>query len=108
MSLNKDFEDVYEFYVQSLIDMIGKQHDHVDVNELQSIWRSIKKPLRKRKPRPPNKTFPTVDLEYQKRKTHLESMRYDDLYRHCIRNGLQPPNNKNDMIKVILTRMYPS
>jgi len=111
--LNKDFQDVCEFYVQSLIDSIGKQHAHVDVEELQSIWREIMKPaVRKHKPRQNGENAPStptiMDLEYEKRKTQLETMRYDDLYRHCVRNGLQPPNNKEDMVRVILTRMYPS
>lgn len=108
--LNKDFQEVYEFYVQSLINMIGEQHAHVDVAELQTIWKDITKPPRKSsKPKQVIENAPiSVDVEYEKRKNHLESMRYDDLYRHCIRNGLQPPNNKDDMIRVILTRMYPS
>lgn len=110
--LNKDFQEVCEFYVQSLIHSIGEHHDHVDVEELQSIWREIMRPARKHKTRPNVESAPAtptiIDLEFEKRKTQLETMRYDDLYRHCVRNGLQPPNNKEDMVRVILTRMYPS
>lgn len=108
--LNKDFQEVYEFYVQSLIDTIGEQHAHVDVAELQTIWKDIMKPPRKsNKPKQVIEKVPiSVDVEYEKRKKQLETMRYDDLCRHCVRNGLQPPNNKDDMIRVILTRMYPS
>lgn len=108
--LNKDFQEVCEFYVQSLINTIGEHHAHVDVEELQSIWREIMKPARKHKTRQNagSVPIPVMDLEYEKRKNQLENMRYDDLYRHCVRNGLQPPNNKDDMIRVILTRMYPS
>lgn len=111
--LNKDFQEVCEFYVHSLIDSIGEQHAHVDVEELQSIWREVLTPaVRKRKTTQDAGNAPTpavaTDPEYEKRKTQLETMRYDDLYRHCVRNGLQPPNNKEDMVRVILTRMYPS
>lgn len=108
--LNKDFQEVCEFYVQSLIDTIGKQHAHIDVAELQSIWKDIIKPARKLKKKKIAESTPTpaMNLEYEKRKNQLANMRYDDLYRHCVRNGLQPPNNKDDMVKVILTRMYSS
>lgn len=110
--LNKDFQEVCEFYIQSFISTIGKQHAHVDVEELQSVWREIIKPVRKHKTKIQNvqsaPSLTTIDLEYEKRKTKLETMRYDELYRHCVRNGLQPPNNKDDMIRVILTRLYPS
>ena len=114
--LHKDFQEVYEFYVQSFIDTIGKQYGHVDVAEVQSIWEETLKPVvRKRRHTLRNTASTTastlrldVDLEYEKRKKQLEMMRYDDLFRHCVRNGLQPPNNKDDMVRVILTRMYPS
>jgi len=109
MSLNKDFQDIYEFYVQNLIEAIGEQHTHVNTKELRSIWKDIKNPSPKcSKPREPQRIVPPPNLEYEKTRNQLGMMRYDDLYRHCVRNGLQPPVNKEDMIKVILTRMYPS
>jgi hypothetical protein len=107
MSLNKDFQDIYEFYVQDLIGSIGENHTHVDVEELRSIWKDIRNPKRS-KPTGPQRIVPPPNLEYEKTRNQLGMMRYDDLHRHCVRNGLQPPTNKEDMIKVILTRMYPS
>ena len=109
MSLNKDFEEIYEFYVQSLIESIGKHHTHVNIAELKTIWKQIKTPVRKTKP-PKVCPNPPVEqnIEYEKRKNHLENMQYDDLYRHCVRNGFHPPAKKHDMIKLILTRWYPS
>ena len=108
--LNKDFQQVYEFYVQSFIDTIGKEYAHVDVAELHSIWEEILKPAKKRTTTTtiPQPAATLLDQEYEKRKTHLETMRYEELLRHCVRNRLQPPNNKDDMVRVILTRMYPS
>ncbi len=98
--MNKDMDDVYEFYVRSLMDRIGELHTHVDMAELRSIWRDIKRPVRRRRTRPQRDSL----SEYEKRKRQLEGMRYEDLCRHCVRNGLQPPNNRDDMIKIILTR----
>lgn len=107
MSLNKDFQDIYEFYVQDLIDTIGQHHTHVNVEELRSLWKGIRNPKRSKSSQS-TPEMPPANLEYEKTKNQLETMRYDDLCRHCVRNGLQPPVNKEDMIKVILTRMYPS
>lgn len=102
-SLNKDMEEVYEFYVQSLIEMIGEQHAHIGVAELRSIWKDIKKPAHKKK-----QPSTDHDREYDKRKRQLENMRYEDLYRHCVRNGLQPPPKKEDMVRIIMTRILHS
>lgn len=113
MSLNRDFEEIYEFYVQSLIEMIGEKHNHIDTKELNIIWKDIKKPSNIKKKKTDDKQIlnNNFDFEYEKKKNQLasslNSMKYDDLYRHCLRNGIQPPNNRNDMIKAIITKMNP-
>jgi hypothetical protein len=114
MSLNKDFEGIYEFYVRTLMETIAKQNDNVSVAELRSIWKEIKTPTKQKKTRVKKKKETIIenvrmDPVFEKKKKLVEMMKYDDLYRHCIRNGIQqPPANKDDMIKVILTKMYPS
>lgn len=107
MSLNRDFEEIYEFYVQSLIDTIGESKPHIDTTELRAIWRNIKTPNRSKKPQRKKEQYQEKN-EQEKKKSQLEAslvmMKYDDLCRHCLRNGIQPPNNREDMIKAIITK----
>jgi hypothetical protein len=108
MSLNRDFEEIYEFYVQSLIDTIGETNPHIDTKELRTLWKGIKNPHKDTKTKREKTTLCHGNIENEKRKTQLEAslmmMKYDDLCRHCLRNGIQPPNNREDMIKAIITK----
>lgn len=120
MSLNKNLEETYEFYVQAFIKTIGDHHEHIPIDEMRAIWKNIKKPLKNNKKQQKQKKQEIEsiignlmnccenDLENRRNKIEysLNNMCFNDLYRHCIHNGIQqPPSNKNDMIKIILTRL---
>lgn len=116
MGLDNDFKEVYEFYVGCFIEKVCDGHPQVGVAELKSIWKDVKQPVKKSQRQKKQNNYLTtasnnkkvIDDETQKKKQQLENslsmMKYDDLCRHCIRNGIQPPVNRDDMIKAILTK----
>lgn len=102
--LSKDFRTLYLFYVNELIDRITDEY-HVPKHDLHDIWKQIEKP--QRKARLVKKTQPlTVKEKKLEQLWHtLHALKIEDLYRHCQKNGIQPPNNKEDMIKAIMTKL---
>lgn len=99
--INKDLEQAYDYYVGRLIGLIEKKYQ-IDQNEMLHIWRNIKRPKRKKRH--------GVNDSLQEQKKYqiwnsLNMLKYEDLCRHCIRSGIQPSANKQDMIKAIMTKM---
>ena len=104
MDLQKDFRTIYQFYVTELIKMITDQY-HVPEKDLYDIWKDIEKPPRKAKRSKQSQEFTVKEKQEHKLWHMLSALKTEDLYRHCQKNGIQPPNNKEDMIKAIMTKL---
>ena len=95
--MNKDLEGVCDYYVGMLIDAITDGHG-VCGRELHGIWKNIKRPARgrKRSSKPQRSDQP---------RSILHTLKDDDLRRHCVRNGILPPTNRDDMIRVLTAKL---
>lgn len=110
-NLNKDFIKIHEFYVGDFIKTMGKKY-HINPQELLDIWNESQRPT----PLMPKQEKPCLNTrrhdvnEHQKQKlwNSLHVLKHEDLSRHCIKNGIQPPLQKEDMIKAIVAKVYRS
>jgi hypothetical protein len=100
--VNRDLEEVYDYYVR---EWVGEVERRYGVGGLWGIWEGIKRPAR-RKPRP-HRAEDTHQTAREKMRGLLRMLKPEDLHRHCLRNGIQPPAQREDMIQAILARACP-
>lgn len=107
-NLNKDLVKIHDFYVSEFIKTLGKKY-HVNPKELLDLWndRFHQPPTEKQKQPFCLKTRKEQEQQ-QKLWDSLCMLKYDDLSRHCLKNGIQPPLQKDDMIKAIIAKVYRS
>lgn len=104
--LNKDLRAVHETYMNEFIKTISKKYK-VEPQELRRLWKeqhsSCDRKTRKQTCiETTNKQQPSSEQQLWK---SLCMLKYEDLSRHCLKNGIQPPLQKDDMIQAIIAKV---
>ena len=103
MDLDAECRLIFNFYFKTLVNEIEKKYG---IMGLKDVWRETMEHGKKRKNRKKQETIHVIlDDKQEKLRNALNMMKQDDLFRHCVRNGIQPPHNRDDMIKAILARV---
>ena len=106
MDLDAECRSIFRFYFKMFVKEIENKYGLIGLND---VWKETmecgKKKRRTKNQQVQDQPKEQHDERQDKLRSALHMMKQDDLFRHCIRNGIQPPHNREDMIKAILARV---
>lgn len=106
MDLDAECRSIFRFYFKMFVKEIENKYGLVGLND---VWKETMECEKKKKRKKNQQVLDHPQEQHLTRQDKLRSalhmMKHDDLFRHCIRNGIQPPHNREDMIKAILARV---
>lgn len=109
MDLDAECRLIFKFYFKTFVREIEKKYGVVG---LKDVWRETTEHKRTPNKKVKKQYITNIILnekqhqeKEEKLRNALHMMKQDDLFRHCVRNGIQPPHNRDDMIKAILARV---
>lgn len=106
-NLNKDLRAVHETYMNDFIKTISKKYK-IEPQELRRLWKEQHSSCDRKTKK--NNCLETTkkqqpSSEQQELWKSLCMLKYEDLSRHCLKNGIQPPLQKDDMIQAIIAKV---
>jgi hypothetical protein len=92
--------------MNDFIKTISKKYK-VEPQELRRLWKQQHSSCDRKKTciETTKKQQPSSEQQQQQLWKSLCMLKYEDLSRHCLKNGIQPPLQKDDMIQAIIAKV---